>query len=297
MQLPGNVEYGLPGTSNSLSQTFDKPSWQFGIQEQLNSELLLYVVSRNSWRAGGYNVTAPQTPETAANGGAAFNPETTTDAELGSKYQGHLGSFPVRLNFDVYEQWVKDIQRTTYATVPGFGLSSLTVNIPRAQITGAEFDGQMDLTSWLQVGANLAYTDARFTENAVSVFGNAVLFGPFADTPKWSGTVFAQASLPMPGTIGTLSLRGDVYTQSTTFFSSTDATITPDTQLPVYTIANFRLGLDHVANSNLSLGAALRNAFNRVYYVGGLPVGEIESVNNAAPGSPRTFYLEAKYTF
>jgi iron complex outermembrane receptor protein len=41
----------------------------------------------------------------------------------------------------------------------------------------------------------------------------------------------------------------------------------------------------------------VHNAFNRVYYVGGLAVGEIESVNNAAPGTPRTFYVEAKYTF
>jgi iron complex outermembrane receptor protein len=105
----------------------------------------------------------------------------------------------VRLNFDVYQQWVKDIQRTTYATVPGFGLSSLTVNIPRSKITGAEFDGQIDLTSWLQVGANLAYTDARFTNNAATVFGNNILFGPFADTPKWAGTIFAQENFPLPG--------------------------------------------------------------------------------------------------
>jgi iron complex outermembrane receptor protein len=295
-QLPGNVEYNLPGTSNSLSQTFDKPSWQLGIHEQLTQEWLLYIVSRNSFRAGGYNVTAPQTPATAAEGGAAFEPETTTDAELGSKFQGRLAGLPLRLNFDVYQQWVKDIQRTTYATVPGFGLSSLTVNIPRSKITGAEFDGQVDLTSWLQLGANLAYTDARFTNNAATVFGENIFFGPFADTPKWASTVFAQASFPLPG-IATVSIRGDVYTQTKTFFSSTNDTITPGTEIPTYTLANFRVGLDHVANSNLSVAAALHNAFNRVYYVGGLAVGEIESVNNAAPGIPRTFYVEAKYTF
>lgn len=294
-QLPGNAEYGVPGTQLSLTNNTNKPSYLLGLQEQLSPSWLLYVLTRESFRGGGVNSTAPQRPMSAAAGGALFGPETTRDVEVGSKWQGRLGDMPARLNLDVYDQWVNNVQRTIYATVPLFGLSSLTVNVPRANMTGLELDSDILPTSWLKIGANVAYDDARFTNNKVVVFGQVERFGPFPDTPHWTGTVYAQ--LAVPSRVGTVTLRGDLYAQSLTYFSSTNATITPGTEIHGYAIANFRLGLEHVDNSNLSLAISVQNAFNRVYYVGGLAVGAIESVNEAAPGAPRTFFAEAHYTF
>jgi len=44
-QLTGSASYDLPAPfENRLAKNFDKLSWQFGVQEQLNNDLLLYVV-------------------------------------------------------------------------------------------------------------------------------------------------------------------------------------------------------------------------------------------------------------
>jgi iron complex outermembrane recepter protein len=293
---PGYVNYNIPGLPNVLSAKFDRPSWQVGAQDQLTPNELIYVVSRHSFRSGGFNDNAPLTPGTAAQGGAAFGPETTTDVELGSKFQGRLFGIPVRLNVAVYNQWINDIQRSTYASVPGFGLVALTINIPQAQVRGVEADGQISLTSWLDVGGNFAYTDARFTKNQASLFGNVVSYGPYADTPEWSGDVFASANFPL-NSVGTLNLRSDVYSATKDYFSSTNNTLSPGTELPGYTIVNFRLGLDNIAGTGLSVAGYVRNAFDRVYYTGGLPNGLNISVNVADPGAPRTYFVEARYRF
>ena len=71
------------------------------------------------------------------------------------------------------------------------------------------------------------YTDARYTNGAVSVLGANFNYGPFADVPKWSGTVFGEASLPLGGNAGKLTLRGDHYSQSQMNFSNVSATVNP----------------------------------------------------------------------
>jgi iron complex outermembrane receptor protein len=300
-QLPGSVfnPFPLPGAENPLSSNFKKPSWQFGVQEQLNPDLLLYVVTRRSFRSGGYNLAAPPFPGLAASGGSGFEPEIATDVEIGAKFQSVLGSMPVRLNAAAYNQWINDIQRTIYVGLPALdgALTALTVNIPEAIVTGVEVDGQINPLPWLNLGANFAYTDARFTQNKVEVFGTLAAYGPFADTPRWNGALYAEASQKLPNEVGTLSLRTDLYSQSLFYFGSLNNTVTPGTELPSYTLVNLRLGLADIERSGVSVAASVRNLTNRVYYVGGTPLGNVLAYNVAIPGTPRTYTLEANYRF
>ena len=69
-QTGGSLYQGMPKQSMSES----KPSWQAGLQWQLNPQLLLYFVNRGSWRSGNFNGTT--TPVDNQN---AFNAETTYD--------------------------------------------------------------------------------------------------------------------------------------------------------------------------------------------------------------------------
>jgi iron complex outermembrane recepter protein len=289
-QLPSSRFFGAP----ALRQGENEISWQVGAQEQLNSNLLLYVVSRHSFRAGGINDTSPPTAGTAATGGAEFNPETATDVEVGAKFQGRLAGVPARLNLAVYNEWVDNIQRSIYA-LPGGHPVGLTVNVPAAEVTGAEVDGQISPTSWLKVGANLAYTDARFTNGQAVLFGVPTVYGPYPDAPRWSGSVFAEATVPLQNEFS-ISLRGDVYGQSNFYFSSLNNTINPGTNIPGYGLVNFRVSLDN-AKTRWSLAAYVKNALNKVYYVGGQPFGEIVGVNTALPGEPRIFFVQASYRF
>jgi iron complex outermembrane receptor protein len=274
--------------------TTNKPSWQFGVQEQLNSDLLLYAVTRRSFKDGGYNIAAPPNVGLGSEGGNRFLPETATDVELGLKYQGLLAELPTRFNIALYDEWVLNQQHVAYALLSG-SLASVTVNVPKARVEGVETDGQIGLTSWLKVGATMDFTDAVFVDNVGSVLGQVTVFGPYPDSARWSGSLYADAAIPLPNNL-TFSVHGDAFDQSGTYFSPTFNTLNPGTHLPGYATANFWIGLEN-AKRGWSVSANVKNAFNHVYYVGGVGDASLAGVNTAIPGAPRTWSVEVRYKF
>ena len=296
-QRPGSVFYNAPGLFNHLSATFKKVSWQFGIQEQVNSNLLLYAVTRRSFRTGGFNIYSPPLPGTADVGGSLFKPEIAKDVELGSKFQGRVGGVPTRLNIAIYKQWVDNIQRTLNVVVPNVGVSGFTANVPQAQVYGYEGSLNISPLPWLELGADGSYTHAKFTKNSVTLFGQQVVYGPYPDTPRWSGSAFVQLMADLPNGVGRLSGRAEVFAQTGFYFSALGNTVIPGAHIPGYKLVNLRVGLDNVAGSGLSIAGYVKNAFDKRYFAGGLPIGSALSANSAIPGDRRTMYVEASYKF
>jgi iron complex outermembrane receptor protein len=290
-QLPGAVESGKPDENES----FSNPSWTVGLEYQINPNLLVYLENRGSWRTGGYAGASPAVAATAAGGGNEFLPEKTHDVELGTKVQGSLFGMLGRLNVAVYNQWVTEIQRSTIVTIDGVS-SAVTSNVPSATISGAEIDAVLDPTRWLSMGANMAFTDARYTNGNVSLFGEALSYGPFADAPRWSGSVFARVEITPLERFGKMSVRADVYSQSKDYFSNLDNTVIPESSLPSYTTLNLRYDWQ-VVNSKLTLSAFAKNVLDRKYYVGGLAFGNSFGFNDAVAGEPLMYGAEATYRF
>ena len=272
-----------------LSKTFKDPSWTVGLEYQMTPEVLMYVTHRGSWRSGGFNGFKNATPGLADVGGSEFLPETTKDVELGLKYSGHIAGRPVRLNVAAYNQWITNVQRVLFVPING-NPTSVTASVPSAAVSGFELDGEYNATPWLTIGATAAFTDARFTgNNIVNLFGTVTAFGPYPDTPRWTGSLFADVKLPVPSTLGNVSVRADTYHQGNFFFSSTNGSINPGTEIPSYGITNFRLTWDHIAESKVGAAIFVTNAFDKTYYTGGLAVGSVFGLNTAVPGKPRMF--------
>lgn len=297
--LPADTAFQEPP---ALRATFDfnqqksygNVSWTLGIQEQINPGLLVYVASRRSYKNGGYNGIQNPVPLPGSQGGNGYARETLTDAEIGLKYRGQVGSIPTQFNLAGYQSWIKDGQRVAY-TLLGANPAAVTVNVPRSKVTGFEFDGSIRPTSWFTLGGSLNYTNARFTDSLVSIGGAPpVLFGTYPDTPEWSGSVFGEVEVPVSNSI-TASLRSDLYSQSFFWFAST-GNRSPGARVDGYTLVNFRVGLAD-DDAGWSISANLKNAFDRVYFVGGIATGELFQFNTAVPGAPRTFMVEARYKF
>jgi iron complex outermembrane recepter protein len=275
------------------SQKFKPLSWTLGLNYQVTRDTLLYAASRRSQRNGGFNYFQAPIPGPGENGGNAYRTETVTDLELGLKTQGRIG-VPYRISLALYQSWIDDAQRVAYL-VRGGAPVAITVNVPSARVRGFEFDGDLSLSAWLKVGGQLNFTDAKFTDNMVSVGGSPpVAFDNYPDTPRWSGSAFADVNVPMGGGLN-FSARGDVYHQSSVSTTALGPR-NPITTLPKYTLANFRVGIEH-QDAGWSLSALLRNAFKATYYVGGVPLGKLFQINTAVPGEPRTFLVEARYKF
>jgi len=296
--LPDDLSFDDPSEVQATydfnqSKAFNNLSWTIGLQDQINPGLLVYAVTRRSYRNGGYNGVVRPVPGLGNEGGNGYDDETVTDAEIGFKLSGRG---PVRYTFNAaaYHNWVKDAQRVAYTLVGG-SPAAVTVNVPAARIKGIELDGTLEPAPWLSVGAAVNYTDAKFTDNLVSVSGGTpVEFGTYPDVAKWSGSVFAALRAPI-GRDMEVSLRGDVYAQTETYFSST-GNLNPGTLLPGYEVVSLRLALDNNA-AGWTIAGQVKNLFEKVYYVGGVGLGELFQFNTAVPGDPRTFMINARMKF
>ncbi|MDB5715090.1 MAG: TonB-dependent receptor [Sphingomonadales bacterium] len=277
-------------------QSTSKPSYQFGLEYQANSALLLYATTRGSFRSGGFNLVSPSVQATAEHGGNEFLPETTHDVEIGAKFQGRVVGFPTRLNVAVYKQWVSNVQRAAYVDING-AIGSVTVNVPKASIKGVEVDAEASPTTWLVLGGNMAYTDAQYTNGSVNLFGSLIDFGPYGDAPKWSGSVFAQVTVPVPDGFGRPVVRADVYAQSKQYFSNLAQTLAPDTSLHGYGLLNLRLDWHDISPAAFTASIFVKNATGRKFYAGGIPLGPGLGVNGVIPGEPRMYGAELSYKF
>jgi iron complex outermembrane recepter protein len=277
---------------------FDKPSWEAGLQYQLNRNLMSYVKGRGSWRSGGLNDAGPHRDGDYSSDppGNKFNPETIKDVEAGVKYSGQLFDQPAHLNVAVYKSWIDDIQRSEFPYYQGAQIA-VTVNVPSGTVQGVEVDGAVMPTSWLTIGVSGAATDAKYTNGNVLVLGTAYVFGPWADTPKYSGSIYTRIDLPSPRGWGKLSLTGDLYAQSAQYFSNNNATTIPGTELPSYKLVNARLDWRGVLGSQFSLALFARNLANEKYYTGGLSQGAGLGINAADVGRPRMYGGEVRVDF
>ena len=289
-----------------------EPSWTLGLDYQLTPQALLYLAQHGGFRVGGFNGGSTVQTSTGATNIDAFKPEFARDLELGIKYAGRLGPFPVRLNADVYEERVRDAQRVVYS-----GVSSFTVNAAKTQVDGFELDAPIDLTPWLQAGVYYAYTDARYTDGSThfsqvdaltgAIENLSVILGPYGDAPRNSGSLYLRFVHALPNALGQLVLRQDLYSQSYFYYTNFAASVNvpadgigpldPNTKIGGYALLNARVEWNDIAGSRVHAAAYVRNMLNRQYEVGGLGFGAAVGVDSVVLGTPRMAALELGVRF
>ncbi|WP_083579031.1 TonB-dependent receptor [Tardibacter chloracetimidivorans] len=281
------------GYDYNKSATYNKLSWTLGLQHQVDPTLLVYAASRRAYKSGGYNLLLPPLDGQGVQGGDSYGAEKIIDAELGTKFNGELGDVRTRLNAAFFYNWISNNQRAAYTFVGG-GPAVLTVNVPKAEVYGLELDGSIQPTPWLFLGGNVNLTKSKFVDGNVNANGLPVVYDRVADTPKFSGVAYADVTIPLSAELSFL-VHGDVYRQSSNFTSPRSLN-SAGSIIPSYTTANFRLGLQN-DSAGWSLTANLKNAFDKIYYVGGVATGESYQLNTLVPGEPRTFTIEARFKF
>ena len=280
--------------------TFEDPSWELGLEYQASPDWFTYIKTRGSFRSGGFNGAAPPINATATDGGNFFDSEHVRDIEAGVKYRGEAFGRPASLNVAIYDQWIDDVQRVEFPDPDGpGGLASIavTANVPEAEVRGIEIDGSIMATDWLEIGGQVSYTDAEFTDGNINLFGNPYSYGPFGDTPEQSGVVYAQVYLPTSDDIGEVTARAEVYAQTEQYFSNTADSIAPDTRLPGYTLVSGRLQWAGIMGSNVTAALFGKNLTDEEYFVGGMTLASALGHNAAAVGEPRTYGIELSYRY
>lgn len=282
-----NTSLGITGGTLKAN----KPSWNVSVDYKITPSLLVYAAQRGSWRTGGFNGTASSVDAAGNPIPNSFKPETTYDFELGAKFNGRIGDMPATMNVAVYNQNIKNVIRAIY-----LGVAAVSGNVEEARVRGVEADLSIRPTDWLQLGGTLAYTDAKYTKNTATVGTTVVKFGPYGDVPKWSGSAFAKVEHEL-GDGSVASLRGDVYAQSSFYYSNAANTILPRTQIDGYALVDLRAEWGRIGGSDISVSAYVKNLTDKKYNTGGFALGAVNAINSVLPGLPRMYGLEAKVEF
>jgi iron complex outermembrane recepter protein len=289
-----------------------EPSWTLGLDYQLTPETFLYIAQRGGFRVGGFNGTSTVQTGTGATNIDSFKPEIARDLELGIKYAGRLGDFPVRINADVYEERVRDAQRVVYA-----GIAAFSVNADKTQVDGFELGALIDLTSWLQAGLDYAYTDARYTNGSThftqvdaitgAIDNRTVILGPYGDAPRNAGSLYLRIAHDLRNSLGQLVVRQDIYSQSFFYYTNLAGSVNvpangigpldPHTKIGGYTLLNARVEWNGIVGSKIHAAAYVKNMLNKPYEIGGIGLGAVVGLDAVILGTPRMAGLEVGTKF
>lgn len=206
----GETIVRIPNTN--LSRTFNKLTWRAVLDYQFSDDVFGYVSANRGFKSGGYNTLNITLPE--------FRPEVLDAYEIGLKTT--LLDNRVRLNMAGYYYNYGDVQ-VQVASAAGTG----TANGTSAEIYGAEFELEAQVTDALRLNAGYQYTHARYGDfpgaiiaipraaGGVSVTignakGNRVVSAP-------TSTLSASANYSIPVGSGAIDVNGSYYYNSGSF--------------------------------------------------------------------------------
>lgn len=234
-------------------------AWELGLSQPLGSALTAYARVGRSFRLANVDEFSFTNP------GVPLQPQTSRDTELGARWR-HDGS---ALELRWYRSALHNEIGFDPAGIGPFGPFGANVNFDRTLRQGFELEATQALTSTLDLRANAALRQARFTAGPYD--GNRLMLVPrrtLALRTDWR---------PAPG---------HALSAGVVWVSSQSVDFGNTCSMPGYALADLRYAFSW-RNAELALGVA--NLGNRRYYT--------QAFGCTASGQPTAIYPEARRTF
>ncbi|MCB2045082.1 MAG: TonB-dependent receptor [Novosphingobium sp.] len=292
------------------------PAWTIGLDYKVNDDWMVYIASRRGYRPKLTNYPVYESPFVTGDPTACagfqcpdlrsfqtVKRETVTDVEIGSKLSfntgGTRGRFNIAAFYSKYKnatQFISNSSIPLLALAPDASPAALIANAADLSIYGVEVDLSVSPTPSITFAFNGAYTKTEVDKLLPIDTTKLPGFGSFTKasvnrlTPKFSGTFSGTWILPVHPMDGDLVLNGDLY-------------ITDDYggqqgfQLKGYELANARLDWKGIGGTGLDLGVFVKNVFDKEYESGVSILLPNQPFNSLYLGQPRTWGVEAKYSF
>jgi len=177
-----------PSALSTTQQSFsESPStYLAAARYHINDDLLLYARAASGYRPGGGRALPPGTPDGFAD---FYTSDKLWSYEFGEKLKGWNG----RLSVDADAFWIDWSNIQTLQPVPGTPFL-LNGNAGTARSRGIELQTALVPVRGLTVGANGAYTDARYTATVPGVANDGETL---TYVPRFSGAAYAQYTQPV----------------------------------------------------------------------------------------------------
>ena len=199
--------------------TFDSVAPKFGIDYQVNPNVMTYLSVSRGFKSGGFNVRAQSNafPKSAE----PFDDEVLTVGELGIKSVLREGQLV--LNSALFHGTYEDIQVSTFTAFDANGdgveesFFGNFLNAGNATMDGAEVEFSNDFRTidWLNVNGFVSYLDLEpddfLDENRDGFVDTQVI----TNAPQWTGGLRLNFDFPVMGGLLTASVGGSYRSEAT----------------------------------------------------------------------------------
>lgn len=162
--------------------------YDFGIQFEPNSDVMLYATHSKGSKSGGFQ----DFPTTAA--GAPYTPETAYSTEAGLKWNLRGGSY---FTAAIFNTEVKDFQVGFTRAIGTPPVSQTVIGNSDIRSRGFEANASARLSPNFRLGGSIVYADGEFTEAFPATAAVARKGDPLTRSPKWSGKLEGDYSQDM----------------------------------------------------------------------------------------------------
>jgi len=272
-------------------------SWTLGIDWQVNSDLLLYVASRHSYKAGGLNLVSSVEPPALQ----TYLPEKLTDIEIGAKTTAHLGDVIIRSNVAAYRGWYKNMQFGELANCDGHG-AEYVINAAQGTPKGVEFETEAAITRDFHVGGFYDLTLGHFNKFQLIQppgcqtigFGENLNGADFGNISHHTVGLNASYTVPLEAPNEAIVVSGNFYWRSDRRGNATQGI---DSFIRGYSLFDARVDYNNIGGRNISMGAWVHNLGNKTYTSFRNNVLELSGYDAQTYGDPRTYGVDIRYKF
>jgi iron complex outermembrane receptor protein len=257
--------FAVTSSVGPLSQSWQDVSPRLGLDYQWTPDVMTYVSMARGYKGGGFNGGQPVIGDNQR-----YEPEHVLNYEIGLR--SDLLDRRLRFNATAFYNDYTDFQMqiagsTTNSDGNPVGFT-VTSNVPKSRITGAELELTAVLTKELKLTSGLGLTYPKYTElPADEKFIAANLVNKdsqFPYTPKLSYTLGAEYATAITSTLDAIG-RVDYAYKSTTYYDLFNSTYLR--QSP-YGLLNLHLTFDY-RPKDISLSLFATNLTDKHYFTGG----------------------------
>lgn len=287
----------IPQPTLRNEQKYKNWSWTLGLDYKISNDLLLYVASRHSYKAGGLNLVSSVTPVELQ----TFQPEKLTDIEVGTKATVRLGGDAfVRTNIAAYRGWYKKMQFQELANCGT--VASYVVNAGKGVPKGVEFEVDATVTKNLRVGGFYNRTLGKFKRfdlvepTGCQVIGSGVeLDGTdFGNIAKDTVGLNASYTYPLRADGEELVLSGNFYHRGRRVGSPTQG---QNSAIDPYSLFNARFDYNNIGGTRFSVGVWVQNIGDKRYVSYRNNVLGLTGYDTVRYGDPETYGVDVKFKF
>ena len=267
-------------------------SYTVGFDYQASPAVLVYVVSRQGYKSGGFNIIAATVGDTSSPF-FTYKPERLSDVEIGVKADWSLGGARGRTNVALYNSWYRDAQVNTSAIIDNLQ-EAVTANAARATIRGVEVENTLQPASFIELSLSYSYLDASY-DRYVTPLGQDLTGLPYAYAPRNKASASMRLRAPLPRSVGDVWLGANFTYQDKVFAGFT--TVDPGSFMPAYGLLGLRVDWEAIWGSGLDAAIFATNVTDKAYRAANEDLYSTIGTATTVYGEPRMIGASVRYRF